>query len=88
MKATFVHYDANKDGRISRQEFQAIINEMTASGESLTAHGGVHFDRRQFDYDFADRDKNHDGYLNFDEFTQGACKHGYLDPAFPPLPKR
>lgn len=36
---------------------------------------------------FEQRDQNHDGYLAFDEFTEGECKNGHLLPWPPPLPK-
>jgi Ca2+-binding EF-hand superfamily protein len=67
MRAAFVRYDANDDGRISRQEYRDVINHVSG--------GPRDDDPERTGRDFDSLDPNRDGYLTFDEFAGDECKH-------------
>lgn len=69
----FLRYDANGDGRISRSEWQPLIESMKARAVELKEKYGAETDPAQFEQTFLQRDKDGDGYLDFGEFTMGAC---------------
>jgi EF hand domain-containing protein len=83
----FSHYETNKDGRISREEFQPIIDSMAKLAAKERAKHGPLSAPTSFEEVFTDRDRNHDGHLTFEEYTLGECKNGHFDRTPPPLPR-
>ena len=74
MRKAFERYDTNNDGLISRQEYHAVIAHLLESGDGSA---GRREDPDKDDQDFDSLDRNHDGYLSFDEFTGTKCKDGH-----------
>lgn len=70
MKKAFRSYDTNNDGLISRQEYHIAISHLLGSGDGA---GGRRENPDKDDQNFDSLDRNHDGYLGFDEYTGNEC---------------
>jgi Ca2+-binding EF-hand superfamily protein len=81
----FDRYDTDHDGRISRQEYQPIIDVEREFAARQAAEKRSFYNPSDFDADFAYKDQNGDGYLDFEEFIGGLCKNGHLDRSPPAL---
>jgi Ca2+-binding EF-hand superfamily protein len=83
----FSHYDRDRDGRLSGQEYQPIVNAEREFDTKQIELRRALSDPSAHDAEFAHKDENRDGYLNLEEFIGGICKKGYVDRAPPPMPK-
>ncbi|XP_074286109.1 calmodulin-like protein 30 [Silene latifolia] len=58
MKQVFDRFDKNKDGKISQEEYKAILRAMGKTGSTMLEVGKI----------FQVADSNKDGYIDFKEF--------------------
>jgi hypothetical protein len=74
MRSAFERYDTNKDGRIDRQEYRDVINKLPRLGEGAVRYGAD--DPVQTDRDFDNLDRDHNGYVSFEDFAGDQCGNG------------